>query len=96
MSAWNKRLVKDCVNSISVSLSIGFGNFTFETNMFQTDKYISKFTKFPVKVKVGESIYLQVRLKSNATGLSMMLDKCWATPTTNPNDSKAYSLIEDG
>ena len=96
MSAWNKRLVKDCVNSISVSLSIGFGNFTFETNMFQTDKYISKFTKFPVKVKVGESIYLQVRLKSNATGLSMMLDNCWATPTTNPNDSKAYPLIKDG
>ena len=64
--------------------------------MFQTDKYISKFTDFPVKVKVGESIYLQVRLKSNATGLSMLLENCWATPTRNSNDSELYDLIKDG
>ena len=83
-------------NSISVSLPPAFGNFTFETNMFQTDKYISKFTKFPVKVHVGESVYLQVRLKSNATGLSMMLENCWATPSPKANDSKSYTLIKDG
>ena len=85
-----------CYYSVSVSLPLGFGNFTFETNMFQTDKYISKFTEFPVKVKLGESIYLQVQLKSNATGLSMLLENCWATPTPNENDSRSYSLITDG
>jgi len=73
-----------------------FGNFTFETNMFQTDKYISKYTQFPVKVHIGESVYLQVRLKSNATGLSMLLENCWATPTQNVNDSSSYTLIKDG
>lgn len=77
-------------------MPLGFGNFTFETNMFQTDKYISKYTQFPVKVHISESIYLQVRLKSNATGLSMLLENCWATPTQNANDSSSYTLIKDG
>lgn len=84
------------IEKIVVNPPPGFGNFTFETNMFQTDKYISKFTEFPVKVKVGESIYLQVRLKSNATGLSMLLENCWATPTRNENDSRSYPLIKEG
>lgn len=79
-----------------------FGNFTFETNMFQTDKYISQYTQFPVKVHVSESVYLQVRVKSNASGLSMLLENCWATPTPtstptpNANDSGVYWLIEEG
>lgn len=75
-----------------------FGNFTFETNMFQTDKYISQYTQFPVKVHVSESVYLQVRVKSNASGLSMLLENCWATPTpnANANDSEVYWLIKEG
>lgn len=73
-----------------------FGNFTFETNMFQTDKYISQYTQFPVKVHVSESVYLQVRVKSNASGLSMLLENCWATPTPNANDSEVFRLITDG
>ncbi|KAL9963037.1 hypothetical protein ACROYT_G032200 [Oculina patagonica] len=73
-----------------------FGNFTFETNMFQTDKYISKYTQFPVKVHISESIYLQVQVRSNATGLSMLLENCWATTTPNANDSQSHRLIKDG
>ncbi|KAJ7361733.1 hypothetical protein OS493_014373 [Desmophyllum pertusum] len=73
-----------------------FGNFTFETNMFQTGKYISKYTQFPVKVHISESIYLQVHVKSNASGLSMLLENCWATPTPTANDSQSHTLIKDG
>lgn len=64
--------------------------------MFQTDKFISKYTDFPVKVHLGESIFLQVRMVTNATGLSLVLDNCRATPTSDPNDTEFHTLIKDG
>ncbi|CAH3194321.1 unnamed protein product, partial [Porites evermanni] len=72
------------------------GKFKFETSMYQTNKYISKYTQFPVKVHLGESIYLQVNLKSNQSGLSLLLENCRATPTKNPNDTTYHTLIKDG
>lgn len=73
-----------------------YGTFVFETNMFQTDKFISKYTDFPVKVHLGQSIFLQVRMVSNVTGLSLLLDNCRATPTSDPNDTEFHTLIKDG
>lgn len=73
-----------------------YGTFVFETNMFQTDKFISKYTDFPVKVHLGQSIFLQVRMLSNVTGLSLLLDNCRATPTSDPNDTEFHTLIKDG
>ena len=75
---------------------VEYGTFVFETNMYQTDKYISKFTQFPVKVHIGENIYLQVRVHTNATGLSLLLDNCRATPSADPNDTDFHALIKDG
>ena len=77
-------------------LLIAFGNFQFETNMFQTDKYISKYAQFPVKVHIGEDIFLQVKVKTNASGLRLLLDNCRATPTQDPNDTEYHTLIKDG
>ncbi|XP_015757392.1 PREDICTED: ZP domain-containing protein-like isoform X2 [Acropora digitifera] len=73
-----------------------YGTFVFETNMFQTDKFISEYTDFPVKVHIGQSIFLQVRMVSNVTGLSLLLDNCRATPTSDPNDTEFHTLIKDG
>lgn len=74
----------------------GFGTFKFETSMFQTDKYISRYTQFPVKVHIGENIFLQVKVQTNASGLSLLLDNCRATPTPDPNDTVSHTLIKDG
>lgn len=81
---------------VIVEPPIEYGTFVFETNMYQTDKYISKFTQFPVKVHIGENIYLQVRVHTNATGLSLLLDNCRATPSPDPNDTDFHALIKDG
>lgn len=81
---------------IIIDPPVGLGTFEFETSMFQTDKYINRYTQFPVKVHIGESIYLQVRVQTNATGLSLLLDNCRATPSPDPNDTQSHSLIKDG
>lgn len=83
-------------DTIIVTPTPGIGKFEFETSMYQTNKYISKYTQFPVKVHLGESIYLQVNIKGNESGLSLLLENCRATPTANPNDTRYYTLIKDG
>ena len=75
---------------------VEFGKFDFKIDMYQTDKYISSYSNFPVKVHVGERIFLQVKLRSNNTDLLLFVDNCKATPTVDPNDPSAYPLIKDG
>lgn len=83
-------------DTIIVTPTPGIGKFEFETSLYQTNKYISKYTQFPVKVHLGESIYLQVNIKGNESGLSLLLENCRATPSANPNDTRYYPLIKDG
>lgn len=72
------------------------GNFSFTMNMFQTNKYFSPYTTFPVRVRVGERIYLQVKVVTNASGLTLFLDRCKATPSQDPKSDVSYFVLRDG
>ncbi|KAK3697766.1 hypothetical protein QZH41_010303 [Actinostola sp. cb2023] len=72
------------------------GNFTFTMNMFQTNKYFSPYTRFPVRVRVGERIYLQVKVVTNASALTLFLDRCKATPSPDPKDKVKYYVLRNG
>ena len=72
------------------------GNFTFTMNMFQTNKYLSPYTHFPVKVHLNQRIFLQVKMKGNASDLVLHLENCQATPSNNISDDTSYDIIKDG
>ena len=51
---------------------------------------------FPVSLKLRQQMYVQGRVDSNDRKLSIMVGKCFATPTPDENNLKRHDLISDG
>ena len=65
-------------------------------DMFKSDKYQKAYDEYPVLVKLGQRLYLEVKAESKDTKLVLFTQKCHATPTSDVNDKTSYSFIEDG
>ena len=52
--------------------------------------------EFPLSYKLRQHMYLQAMVETNDNRLSIAAQKCFATPTPNENDVKAYTIIDDG
>ena len=64
--------------------------------MYQTDKFLSSYKHFPVKVHLKEKIFFEVKLKGNTSDLMLFLQNCRATPSDDVNDTIVYDFIKDG
>ncbi|XP_031548861.1 ZP domain-containing protein-like [Actinia tenebrosa] len=84
------------VGKIVTRPKVKLGNFSFHMTMFQTSKYFSPYTRFPVRVRVGERVYLKVKVLTNTTGLTLFLDRCKATPSPDPNHEQSYYVLMNG
>ena len=73
-----------------------FGNFTFTMDMYETDQYLKPYDSYPVKKNLQEKMYLEVKVTSNDSKLVLIPEKCWATPSDDPNDGKFFAFIEKG
>ncbi|XP_068685203.1 uncharacterized protein [Montipora foliosa] len=74
----------------------GMGNFTFEMDMFEDPDYDVVINQYPLDVLLGQTMYLQVDVKSRDTSLLAFLEECWVTPTPNPRDPTRYTIIQHG
>lgn len=73
-----------------------FGNFTFTMDMYKTDKYETPYEVFPVRLDLDDPMFLEVKVSSNDSKLVLIPLKCWATPSSDLNDAKYYTFIENG
>ena len=73
-----------------------FGNFTFLMEMYPTDAYDTPYDTYPVQKDLNEEMYLEVKVLSNDSKLVLFPDKCWATPSSDPDDEKSFAFIENG
>lgn len=73
-----------------------FGNFTFTMDMYETDQYLKPYDSYPVKKNLQEKMYLEVKVTSNDSKLVLIPERCWATPSDDPNDGKFFAFIEKG
>lgn len=73
-----------------------FGNFTFMMEMYPTAEYDTPYDTYPVQKDLNEKMYLEVKVLSNDSKLVLFPDKCWATPSSDPEDDKSFAFIEDG
>ena len=73
-----------------------FGNFTFLMDMYPTAAYETPYDTYPVQKDLNEKMYLEVKVLSNDSMLVLFPDKCWATPSPDPDDGKSFAFIEDG
>ncbi|PFX22810.1 Oncoprotein-induced transcript 3 protein [Stylophora pistillata] len=76
----------------------GKGNFTLSMNMFPDKRFVSPYTNddFPVDVMLRKLLYFEVSVTSSDKKLSIMADRCYATPTQNGKNSLKYEFIKKG
>ncbi|XP_078343446.1 ZP domain-containing protein-like [Oculina patagonica] len=76
----------------------GKGNFTLSLDMFSNKSFVKPYTEndFPVVVELGTLLFFEVSVTSSDKQLSIISDRCYATPTRNRENPSKYELITNG
>ena len=76
----------------------GRGNYTLSLNMFPDKRFVSPYTKddFPVAVVLRKRLFFEVSVTSSDNHLSIIADRCLATPTQDQKNSMKYEFITKG
>ncbi len=76
----------------------GEGNFTLSLNMFPDRRFVRSYTKddFPVDVVLRRPLFFEVSVTSSDKQLSIIADRCYATPTQDQKSSLKYEFIRKG
>ena len=76
----------------------GKGNFTLSLNMFHDKRFVSPYMKddFPVDVLLRKPLFFEVSVTSTDKKLSIMADRCYATPTQDEKSSVKHEFIKKG
>jgi len=76
----------------------GQGNVTLSLNMFPDKRFVSPYMKddFPVAVVLRKLLFFEVSVTSVDKQLSIIADRCFATPTQEPKNPLKYEFITKG
>ncbi|XP_072176742.1 oncoprotein-induced transcript 3 protein-like [Diadema setosum] len=74
---------------------IGYGNFSLSLSRFSDDSFSAPSSDLEALVLLGEKLYFAVNLTA-VTDITLMTDRCWATPDVYPMNPTAYTFIKDG
>ena len=76
----------------------GHGNFSLSLNLFPDKRFVSPYTAndFPVAVVLRKILFFEVSVTSSDKQLSIIADRCFATPSQNRNNSWKYEFITKG
>ena len=76
----------------------GKGNFTLSLNMFHDKRFVSPYMMddFPVDVLLRKPLFFKVSVTSTDKRLSIMADRCYATPTQDEKSSVKHEFIKKG
>jgi len=66
--------------------------------MFPDKRFVSPYTKddFPVAVVLRKLLFFEISVISSDKQLSIIADRCFATPTQDQKNSLKYELIRKG
>ncbi|KAL9968056.1 hypothetical protein ACROYT_G026382 [Oculina patagonica] len=73
----------------------GKGNFTLFLNMFSNGSFVNSYTMndFPVAVELRALLFFEVSVTSSDKQLSIVADRCYATPTRDRKNPLKYEFI---
>ena len=76
----------------------GKGNFTLSLNMFPDKRFVSPYMKsdFPVAVVLRKLLFFEVSVESSDKQLSIIADRCFATPTQDRKSALKHEFISKG
>ena len=76
----------------------GKGNFTLLLNMFPNNTFTRPYKEndFPVSVVLRNLLFFEVSVTSDDKQLSIIADRCYATPTLDRRNPLKYEFISEG
>ena len=76
----------------------GKGNFALSLNLFRDKKFVSPYKQddFPVAVELRKLLFFEVSVTSSDKQLSIIADRCYASPTQDQNSPLKYEFIKNG
>ena len=76
----------------------GKGNFTLSLNMFPDKRFVSPYRKddFPVAVVLRKHLFFEASVTSGDKQLSIIANRCYATPTQDQQNALKYEFITKG
>ncbi|XP_022103149.1 uncharacterized protein LOC110985951 [Acanthaster planci] len=75
----------------------GYGNFNFSLRMYEDESFARAYRprEFPVGVQLDQPMHFEGRVTCDGN-CDLMIDNCWATPTSNPFDVTRFPFITKG
>ncbi|XP_032218332.1 uncharacterized protein LOC116601533 isoform X2 [Nematostella vectensis] len=73
-------------------------NFVLSMELFREQSFTNAYATadFPLRVTVNNRLFVQVSIDSPDKRLNVRADRCYATPTQNPNHMIQYDIIREG
>lgn len=75
--------------------SEGYGNFTYEMDMYEDKDNANKVTEFPYEVGLGLPMYFGFKVISGDSKLNVFPDVCKATAGSDFDSTPDHLIIED-
>ncbi|XP_063966469.1 ZP domain-containing protein-like [Lytechinus pictus] len=74
---------------------VGYGNFSLNLGRYADEHFTAPPPDLDAQVYLGEPLYFGVKLNAS-TELTLLIDRCWATPDVFPMNPTKYIFIRDG
>lgn len=73
-------------------------NFVLSMKLYKDQSFNKEFqpNDFPLSVGLNEPLYIEVKIESPDDHLSVLTERCYATPNQNPLDKVTYDVIRKG
>lgn len=84
------------INQLFKYIPANFGNFTFNFNTYRSSGYETPVKSFPINLKLRDWLYFEVNATVGDPSLVLLIERCYSTPTMNPDEPVKYDLIKGG
>ncbi|CAH3026059.1 unnamed protein product, partial [Porites evermanni] len=76
----------------------GKGNFTVMLELFHNKRFITSYSAndYPLSFKLRQLMFFQAKVQSKDKRLSILAEKCFATPTSDQKNSKKHFIMDNG
>merc|ERR1712048_1465214 len=93
-----RRSIEKKIGSISQHIQLKLpeldGTVTVQMNGYEDNGFSTPITTQSV-IQVPDPIFIKLEIDTDATNFNLQLQKCWATPSVDPNHVDKYIFIED-
>lgn len=73
-----------------------YGELNFSMAAFSDDEHTDEITAADQPLAVGTRLYIKVEVRSSNEELDLLLERCYATPTSNSQDNNQRQFIVGG